>query len=197
MKKMILIAATAVLCFSLTACQKKETPETGLDGSGAAESSAQASVPEEDVSQSAPDSPGSSQPTDASAPDADASQDDAVSEGLDNFSVDSELVSAFAEKIQKAVSEKDTAALAELTAFPTYVGFPEEGIIVNTREEFEALDTDKLFPEELLTSIANTDITTLEPSMAGFTMCGQADYQAPSITFGLVNGELAISGINY
>lgn len=194
MKKIILIAVTVILCFSLTACQKKENPETGLDDSGAAESSAQASVPEEDVSQSAPDS---SQPTDASAPDADASQDDAVSEGLDNFSVDSELVSAFAEKIQKAVSEKDTAALAELTAFPTYVGFPEEGIIVNTREEFEALDTDKLFPEELLTSIADTDITALEPSMAGFTMCGQEDYQAPSITFGLVNGELAISGINY
>lgn len=194
MKKMILIAATVVLCFGLTACQKKENPETGMDGSGAAESSAQASIPEEDVSQSAPDS---SQPTDASASDADASQDDDVSEGLDNFSVDSELVSAFAEKIQKAVSEKDTAALADLTAFPTYVGFPEEGIIVNTREEFEALDTDKLFTEELLTSIANTDITALEPSMAGFTMCGQADYQAPSITFGLVNGELAISGINY
>lgn len=197
MKKIILIAVTVILCFSLTACQKKENPETGLDDSGAAESSAQASVPEGDVSQSAPDSPGSSQPTDASAPDADASQDDAVSEGLDNFSVDSELVSAFAEKIQKAVSEKDTAALADLTAFPTYVGFPEEGIIVNTREEFEVLDTDKLFTEELLTSIANTDITALEPSMAGFTMCGQEDYQAPSITFGLVNGELAVSGINY
>lgn len=197
MKKTILIAAAVILCLGLTACQKKERPETGMNGSAGAESSVQASSPEEDASQSTPDDTGSSRQTDGSAPEAEASQEGAVSEGLDNFSVDPELVSAFAGKIQKAVSGKDMAALAELTAFPTYVGFPEEGLIVNTREEFEALDTDKLFTEELLTSIANTDITALEPSMAGFTMCGQADYQAPSVTFGLVNGELAISGINY
>ena len=43
----------------------------------------------------------------------------------------------------------------------------------------------------------NTDITALEASMAGFHMQEQSEERKPGITFGIVNGKLAVNGINY
>lgn len=111
----------------------------------------------------------------------------------DNFAVESETVAAYAKLIKEAIAEKDIEKLADLTFFPVYVALSENPV-VNTREEFIALDTEKLFSEEMLTSIADADESSLSPSMAGFTLCGSNG--APSITFGVQDGKLGIKGIN-
>ena len=124
-------------------------------------------------------------------------EEQAESGGLDNFSVDQSEAEAFAGKIQKAVAEQDLEALADCISFPTYIGFPDEGVVVSTREEFLAFGKEKVFTAELISSIKNTDITALEASMAGFHMQEQSEEKKPGITFGIVDGNLAVNGINY
>ena len=97
--------------------------------------------------------------------------------------------------IKEAVAKKDIEKLADLTGFPVYVGFEPEGQIVESREEFTSLNIDQLFTDEMIRSIAGADESSLSPSMAGFTMYDKDG--APSITFGVQNGKLAVSGINY
>lgn len=58
---------------------------------------------------------------------------------LDNFSVDSELVTAFAREVKTAVADKDLEGLANLTAYPLYIGYTDGGINVQSKEEFIAL----------------------------------------------------------
>lgn len=110
----------------------------------------------------------------------------------DNFAVESSAAKAFAEKIKAAVASKDIEALADLTAFPIYVGVAEGG--VETREEFIALGAEKVFTPELIASIEGADISNLSPSMAGFSISKDGK---PNIIFGVVEGNLVIRGINY
>lgn len=112
-------------------------------------------------------------------------------EKIDNFSVDAGEVKAFAEKIKAAVAAKDIEALADLTAFPVYVGIV--GVVEN-REAFIALGAEKVFSPDLTESVEGADTSDLSPSMAGFSV--SKDGKA-NIIFGIVEGKLAISGINY
>lgn len=111
----------------------------------------------------------------------------------DNFAVDSKAAKEFAEKVKEVTARKDLEDLAELTAFPVYVGLPEAGI-VETREDFLNLGADAVFTEELMKSVENADIDHFEPSMAGFSI---SDGGTSNINFGIVNGVLVITGINY
>lgn len=111
----------------------------------------------------------------------------------DNFAVDSKAAKEFAEKVKDVTAKKDLEGLANLTAFPVYVGLPEAGI-VETREDFLNLGADTVFTEELMKSVENADIDHFEPSMAGFSI---SDGGTSNINFGVVNGTLAINGINY
>lgn len=111
----------------------------------------------------------------------------------DNFAVDSEAAKAFAEKIKDATARKDLDALAELTAFPVYVGLP--GVdVVETKEDFLKLGADAVFTDELLESVEKADIDNFQPSMAGFPI---SDGGTASINFGVADGVLGINGINY
>lgn len=83
--------------------------------------------------------------------------------------------------------------LANLTAFPVYVGLPEAGV-VETREDFLNLGADAVFTEALMQSVETADIDNFQPSMAGFSI---SDGGTANINFGVVNGVLAINGINY
>lgn len=123
-----------------------------------------------------------------------ASQENQKSEASyeDNFAVDTSAAAAFADKVKVAVAAKDMDALADLTAFPVYVGIAEDG--VETREDFMALGAEKVFTPELTESIEGADTSNLQPSMAGFSISKDG---GPNIIFGVVNGKLAISGINY
>ncbi len=111
----------------------------------------------------------------------------------DNFAVDSKAAKEFAEKVKDAVSKKDLDALAELTAFPVYVGLP--GVdVVKTQEEFLKLGAEAVFTEGLMESIKIADIDNFQPSMAGFSI---SDGGTANINFGVTNGTLSINGINY
>ena len=111
----------------------------------------------------------------------------------DNFAVDSEAAKAFAEKIKDAAARKDLEALAELTAFPVYVGLP--GVdVVETKEDFLKLGADAVFTDDLLESVEKADIDNFQPSMAGFPI---SDGRTAGINFGVADGTLGINGINY
>ncbi len=112
----------------------------------------------------------------------------------DNFSVDSEDVAAFARKIKEAVANQDIEALADLTSYPVYVGFEDGGVSVKSKEELIELGTEKIFTSEMMESIENADESGLSPSMAGFTLYAEG---GPNIVFGVVDGKLAIRGMNY
>ncbi len=112
----------------------------------------------------------------------------------DNFDVDSEAAAAFAEKVKAAVAEKDIDKLADLTSYPVYVGLPDLDGGAESRDEFIAIGADKLFTEELVSSVEAADVNELSPSMAGFVI---SDGSSANIIFSVVNGALAVTGINY
>lgn len=113
----------------------------------------------------------------------------------DNFAVDEDAVVSFGEKIQEAVAAKDMEALADLTAFPVYVGLPDTDGIVETREDFLALGAEQVLTNELVSSVEQADLSGQEPSMAGFVVADESG--RPNIIFGVVEGKLAVTGINY
>ena len=125
----------------------------------------------------------------------DAGEDaDKTKEGYeDNFAVESKAAKEFAEKIKEAASQKDLEALANLTAFPVYVGLPDAGAVEN-RDDFIKLGAEMVFTDELVKSIEMSDIENLQPSMAGFSV---SDGGPANINFGVVDGRLAVTGINY
>ena len=51
-----------------------------------------------------------------------------------------------------------------------------------------------MFTEGLLESVEKADIENFQPSMAGFSI---SDGGSANINFGVVDGVLAINGINY
>lgn len=130
----------------------------------------------------------------AEKPQAEAQAENGSAGGYeDNFAVDSAAAAEFAAQIKEAVAAKDLDALEELTAFPVYVGLPDVGA-VETKEDFLALGADAVFTDELVTSVANADTENMKPSMAGFSI---SDGGKANINFGVRDGVLAVSGINY
>lgn len=111
----------------------------------------------------------------------------------DNFAVDNEAAKEFAQKVKEATANKDLEALAALTAFPVYVGLPDVDI-VEKREDFLGLGAENIFTDELVKSVENANIDDFEPCMAGFSI---SDGGTCNINFGVVDGILAVNGINY
>lgn len=111
----------------------------------------------------------------------------------DNFAVDSQAAKEFAEKVKAVTAKKDLEGLAELTSFPVYVGLPGVGG-VESKEEFLKLGADAVFTGELMKSVETANIDNLQPSKAGFSISNGG---TSNINFGVVNGVLAINGINY
>lgn len=125
-----------------------------------------------------------------------STKSDGQDHDLDNFDADMEDVAAYALAVKEAVAKKDLEGLADLTGFPVYVGLDGAGI-VETREDFLALDPELVFSKEMMDSIEKADPADLSPSMAGFTLMDYGTEGSPAITFGLVDGEFRITGINY
>ena len=111
----------------------------------------------------------------------------------DNFAVDSAAAKEFAQKVKEVTAQKDLEGLADLTAFPVYVGLPGVGG-VETREAFLKLGADAVFTDALMEAVAAADIDNLQPSRAGFSISAGG---TANINFGVRDGVLAISGINY
>lgn len=113
----------------------------------------------------------------------------------DNFSVKSEDAAQFGKQIQEAVKTEDLKALAGLVSYPVYVGLPGAEGIVETKEDFLALGAQQIFTQDLIESVTSADTADLTPSEAGFILSDESG--RPNIIFGVVNGRLAITGINY
>ena len=126
-----------------------------------------------------------------------ASQEAALLEEAEDVShagaeLEQSEIKPFAEKVQKAVADKDMEALAGLCAYPVYVSLGEgQGEEIADEAAFLKMDADKIFTESLLKEIADTDVDTLEQCGAGVIMGGEN-----SIIFNNVDGQAAITGIN-
>lgn len=126
-----------------------------------------------------------------------ASQEAALLEEAEDVShagaeLEQSEIKPFAEKVQKAVADKDMEALAGLCAYPVYVSLGEgQGEEIADEAAFLKIDADKIFTESLLKEIADTDVDTLEQFGAGVIMGGEN-----SIIFNNVDGQAAITGIN-
>ena len=199
MKKRWILLATAVMVLSLTGCgQEKEksnnvAPETGTlleSGESETEQSQEQAAQQEAAAATEPAD------QDPAADTTEGAQQEAAAGGSweDHLAVETAAAADFRGKIKEAVAEQDIEKLADLTAFPVYVGVIGDGIVVEKREDFIALGADALFTEEMMASIAGADENSLNPSKAGFTL--YSGDGAPSITFGVQDGKLGISGIN-
>lgn len=126
-----------------------------------------------------------------------ASQEAALLEEAEDVShagaeLEQSEIKPFAEKVQKAVADKDMEALAGLCAYPVYVSLGEgQGEEIADEAAFLKMDAGQIFTESLLKEIADTDVDTLEQFGAGVIMGGEN-----SIIFNNVDGQAAITGIN-
>ena len=101
---------------------------------------------------------------------------------------------SYAKEIIEIVKNKDMEALADHIDFPTFISCVKtNGGMVDTKEDFLALDPAEIFSDELETSMEQVDVDKLEPVMAGIVL-GDG---TPNIIFGVVNGKLAVMGMNY
>lgn len=104
----------------------------------------------------------------------------------------SEQIKEFAEDIRQVVANKDMEWLADMCAYPVYVGLGEnEGSEIADREAFMELGSEDVFTDELLETIEAVNSEELEMVGAGVIMGGDVN-----ITFNNVDGAPAITGIN-
>ena len=176
--------------------------DTQTEVSTSTETTDEASSNETNVNETASDESSSDETnTEETANEAtDAQQETADAEDgnyADNFAVSHEAAVNFAEKIKSAVAAKDQEALADLVNYPVYVGFKDNGQVVDTKEDFMKLDASELFTDDLLDAVANADESedVMSPSMAGFTL--YHNNEGASLTFSVQEGKLGVTGINY
>lgn len=213
MKKMKVLAAVIAMGLLAAGCGQSAEQETApmesieetaeqetieIETEETEETTAQEeNLPEEteEASEAKETQPAQTQPETGAQTEAQSAENEAAAGGYeDNFAVDSAAAAEFAGKIKTAVAEKNLEKLADLTAFPVYVGFKDGGTPVESRDEFLALGADKIFTQELVDSVAAADENALSPSMAGFVL---SDGSKANIIFAVNEGELTIVGINY
>ena len=199
MRKLALAVTIGAACLGIAACGQsaESTTETTTAQATEAVTESESTETEEETKTETADKESETETEETESKDAEAEASEstgAEQAGLDNFSVDMETVAAMGKDIKAAVEAKDLDALAELASYPVYVGL-EDGEDVETKEDFLALGADAVFTDELVQSVTGADETALEASKAGFTL-SSGDSSA-NIIFGVVDGELKITGINY
>ena len=213
MKKMKVLAAVIAMGLLAAGCGQSAEQETApmesieetaeqetieIETEETEETTAQEeNLPEEteEASEAKETQPAQTQQETGAQTEAQSAENEAAAGGYeDNFAVDSAAAAEFSGKIKTVVAEKNLEKLADLTAFPVYVGFKDGGTPVESRDEFLALGADKIFTQELVDSVAAADENALSPSMAGFVL---SDGSKANIIFAVNEGELTIVGINY
>lgn len=190
MKKKFLVLGTAMLAaVAITACGGKDTTATTAT---TAETTAESpTMPEAQTTE------GGTQADSQTGQGSDAqlqetAQDVTADASQEGPQLEAGEIGPFAEKVQKAVADKDIEALAGLCAYPVYVSMGEgEGEEIADEKAFVALDGSKLFTEGLLKEIADTDVNTLEQFGAGVIMGNEN-----SIIFNKMDGKAGITAIS-
>ena len=167
----VLMMAAMVAGTSLTACSSKPAETT------AAETTAEAVESTENEA------------TEAEAEEAETEEETVSEAEL------TDLYRDFAESLQNVIGEKDMEDLAELMVYPSYIGI-DDGVVVESEEDFLALDADKVFTDALIAAVEAADVDAIEPVEAGFVVGDESG--TPNVTFGLdEEGTMGIVGINY
>lgn len=192
MKRWKHILVIAAISFSAAACGQKSGEQTETVTSAVEEATTEAEAVttagepvREEVSSAA--APESEEASSAAEPEETGFED--------NFAVDDASAKDFAQQLKLIVMSEDLEGLADLTGYPVYVGFSDEGVSVESKEEFMELGSETVFTKELKDSVAAADDSALSPSMAGFVLAGESG--RPNIIFGVVDGKLMVKGINY
>lgn len=200
MKNLKLAAAAGLFALVLAGCGQgaatETTAETAAETTEAAgeETAEEASAEESEETSAEAEADGQETSGEAEEETEDGAEESAAGGYEDNFSVDSQAAADFAVQVQAVVASDDLQGLADLTAYPVYVGIGE-GQAVESEEDFLALDPAEVFTDELKSAVAAADPEALEPSEAGFVLSDENG--KPNIIFGVVDGELAVKGINY
>lgn len=123
--------------------------------------------------------------------------EEAEGSGEDEISEEelADLYHAFGESLQAVIGKRSMEDMAELLGYPCYVGI-DDGVVVENKEQFLALDADKVFTDELVNAVENADLDAIEVSAAGFVVGDPSG--KPNVTIGLdSNGTIGVTGINY
>ena len=173
-----LMVSTLIAAASMTACSSQPSETT------TAETTAAESTQETDTSAESSDA------SETTTADADYAEDETLSE-----KEITELYRGFARSLQSIIANKNMNDLAELLVYPSYIGI-DDGIVVNNRTEFMALDADKVFTDALIEAVKTADVSSTELTKAGFIVGDPSG--KPAVTFGLdKEGSIGITGINY
>ena len=200
MKNLKLAAAAGLFALVLAGCGQgaatETTAETAAETTEAAgeETAEEASAEESEETSAEVEADGQETSGEAEEETEDGAEESAAGGYEDNFSVDSQAAADFAVQVQAVVASDDLQGLADLTAYPVYVGIGE-GQAVESEEDFLALDPAEVFTDELKGAVAAADPEALEPSKAGFVLSDENGKS--NIIFGVVDGKLAVRGINY
>ncbi len=202
MKKITAFFMALTMCAYLAACggtnEETAVPQTETETQQSTDAQTETETQQTTAGESTAEEPQSqtakeTQPEASKGTTQAASEEESAQGGYeDNFAVDSAAAAAFAEQIKEAVAAQDLEALADLAAYPLYVGIAEDG--VSSREDLIALGAETVFTPGLSASVEAADTQNLTPSKAGFVL---SDGSKNNIIFSVVDGELAIQGINY
>lgn len=100
---------------------------------------------------------------------------------------------AFAEEIKDAFDKKDQAALADMIAYPAYIGIGE-GIVVEDKADFMKIKASDIFTDKMIEMIDTYDFGTLEMCQAGVIIGDEK----PNVIFkGSKDDSFGITGMNY
>lgn len=103
-----------------------------------------------------------------------------------------EEITDFAKKIQRAFTEENLEALAELCGYPVYISIPDGGgFEIGTEAELLQLAAEQVFTDKLKESVNQARLDSLEIYGAGVIL---GDEQ--SIVFNKVEGVMMITGIH-
>ena len=170
-----LMVSTLIAAASMTACSSQPSETT------TAETTAAESTQENDTSAESSDASKTTtagEKETAQTTDADHAEDETLSE-----KEITELYRGFARSLQSII------------VYPSYIGI-DDGIVVNNRTEFMALDADKVFTDALIEAVKTADVSSTELTNAGFIVGDPSG--KPAVTFGLdKEGSIGITAINY
>ena len=167
-----LMVSTLIAAASMTACSSQPSETTAAESTQENDTSA---AREKETAQTT---------------DADHAEDETLSE-----KEITELYRGFARSLQSIIANKNMNDLAELLVYPSYIGI-DDGIVVNNRTEFMALDADKVFTDALIEAVKTADVSSNELTKAGFIVGDPSG--KPAVTFGLdKEGSIGITAINY
>ena len=177
-----LMVSTLIAAASMTACSSQPSETTAAESTQENDISAESSDASETTTAGEKET--------AQTTDADYAEDETLSE-----KEITELYRGFARSLQSIIANKNMNDLAELLVYPSYIGI-DDGIVVNNRTEFMALDADKVFTDALIEAVKTADVSSTELTKAGFIVGDPSG--KPAVTFGLdKEGSIGITGINY